>query len=139
MREEPAGRTMQPFFFEPWFAGQNSVVREVKKEVSLQRIFAIVVCVALLAASAPLVFDRMMPGTGGAPMFRDREAKELALEQFPEMTARVLKRIEERRTKLDQEKACVEVSRTAEELRKCRPEPPRNPWDGADRASSSAD
>ncbi len=50
--------------------------------------------------------------------------KTFAPENFQEAKGRVLHMIEERRTRLDQEKACVEKSSNMEEMRKCRPEPP---------------
>lgn len=53
-----------------------------------------------------------------------QEQRELTPEQFSDMKARMLKLIEERRTRLEQEKTCVEASTNNEELRKCRPERP---------------
>ena len=95
----------------------------------MRSLLSVVICIALLlTVSAPLAFGQMMPGGGGgAPMMRDKSAKELTPEQFSEMKARVLKMLEERKTRLDQEKTCVEASKTADELRKCRPEPPMGP------------
>lgn len=79
----------------------------------------------LLPAAAPLAFGQMMPGGGGGgPMMQEQNAKELTPEQFSEMKAMILKRLEERRARMEQEKKCVEASTSAEELRKCRPEPP---------------
>lgn len=68
-----------------------------------------------LTAATPAAFAQEYPGGGPGPM---------APEQFSEMKARVLKMIEERKTRLDQEKACVEAATNADELRKCRPERP---------------
>jgi hypothetical protein len=51
-------------------------------------------------------------GKGGTP------------ESFQERKARVLKMIDERKTKLDQAKACVEAATNNEDMRKCRPERP---------------
>ena len=86
-------------------------------------------CIALLlTAAAPLAFGQMMPGGGGGgPMMQEQNAKELTPEQFSEMKARILKRLEERRTRMEQEKKCIDASTNAEELRKCRPEPPMGP------------
>lgn len=45
-------------------------------------------------------------------------------ESFSDIKARVLTMIEERRARMDQEKACVEAATNQEELKKCRPMPP---------------
>ena len=63
-------------------------------------------------------------------MMHDKGAKEISPEQFAEMKARVLTMLNERKTRLEQEKTCVEASKTADELRKCRPEPPMGPMGG---------
>jgi len=56
--------------------------------------------------------------------------KEITPEQFPETKARVLKMIDERRTRLDQEKACVQAATNGAELKKCRPERQMGPGGG---------
>jgi hypothetical protein len=63
-------------------------------------------------------------------MMQSGEKRDVTPEQFSDMKARALKMIEERRTRLDQEKACVEASTNIEELRKCRPERPMGPGGG---------
>jgi len=95
------------------------------------RYLVMVVCSALLvvmlAGPAPA---QQRAGGGSAPMMHDKGAREITPEQFAEMKARVLSMLEERSTRLAQEKACVEASKTADELRKCRPEPPMGPMGG---------
>lgn len=102
------------------------------------RSLLVVFCaVLLLTVTAPLAFGQMMPG-GGAPMFHERDAKELTPEQFSEMKARMLKMLDERKARLEQEKACVDAAKNADELRKCRPEPPMGPMGQGGRFRGSA-
>lgn len=86
-----------------------------------------VVAVLFLAAFSQATFAQQVPGGGPGPAIQEGSGREFAPEQFPEMKARILKMIEERRARLDQEKACVEAAKKAEELRKCRPERPMGP------------
>ncbi len=66
-------------------------------------------------------------GDAPAPMMRNRAARDVTPEQFAEMKARILNRLDERKSRLEQERACVDASKNVEELRKCRPEPPMGP------------
>ena len=92
---------------------------------------AIMVVVALfLAALSQAVLAQQVPAGGPGPAMREGMGKELAPEQFSETKARVLKMIDERRTRLDREKACVEAATNGAELKKCRPERPMGPGGG---------
>ncbi len=79
-----------------------------------QKLLPLVV-VIFLSALSQVGFAQQGPGPGPGKAF--------APENFNETKARVLRMIEERRERLDQEKACVEASKNTEELKKCRPEP----------------
>ena len=94
----------------------------------------LVVVVLFLAALSQAVIAQQGPGGGPGPeMMREGMGRELTPEQFSEIKARVLKLIDERRTRLDQEKACVEKAASDTELRKCRPERPMRPGGGMQR------
>ncbi len=82
---------------------------------------AVVLC---LSAPAYPAFAQMNPGDGGGPMMQDNSGKEPSPEQFSDFKARILSKIEERKKRLDQEKACVEASKNMEDLKNCRPERP---------------
>ncbi len=63
-------------------------------------------------------------------MMQQGEKREFTPEQFSDLKSRALKMIEERKTRLEQEKACVEAATNIEEFRKCRPERPMGPGGG---------
>jgi len=84
----------------------------------------IVLAVLFLAAGGAAVLGQQAPGGGTGPAGPGGAGKEFAPEKFPEFKARVLKMLDERKARLEQEKACVEKAANHEELRKCRPEPP---------------
>jgi hypothetical protein len=89
-----------------------------------------VVVVLFLAALSQAVPAQQGPAGGQGPAMREGMGKEITPEQFNETKARVLKMIDERRTRLDQEKTCVEASTNGAELKKCRPERPMGPGGG---------
>jgi hypothetical protein len=64
------------------------------------------------------------PGMGPGPGMHQGAGKEITPEQFNQMKSNMLKMIDERKARLDQEKACVQAAKNAEELRKCKPERP---------------
>ncbi len=89
------------------------------------RIVAIIAVVVLfLTAGHFVVFAQQGPSGGPGPGMQEQMKKESAPEKFPEFKARVLKMLDERKTRLEQERACVEKATTHEEIKKCRPEPP---------------
>lgn len=88
-----------------------------------------VLAVLIVAAVSLTASAQQGPG-GPGPMMQSGEKREVSPEQFSEIKARALKMIEERRTRLEQEKSCVEASTNIEELRKCRPERPMGPGGG---------
>jgi len=85
-------------------------------------IAGMVVVVLFLAALSQAVLAQQGPAGGQGPAMHEMMGKEITPEQFPEVKARVLKMIDERRTRLDKEKACVEAAANGAELKKCRPE-----------------
>jgi hypothetical protein len=84
----------------------------------------LVIVVLMMSAGAPLVLAQKGPMGGQGNQGQEGAQKEYTPEQFPEAKARVLKLIDERKSRLDQEKACVEKATNHDELRKCRPVPP---------------
>lgn len=90
----------------------------------MRSVVCAVFAVLFMTAVSQAAFAQQYPGAGPGPAIQGAEGKEIAPEQFNEMKARILKMIEERRAKLDQEKACVEAAKSADELRNCRPERP---------------
>jgi hypothetical protein len=80
-----------------------------------------VVVVFVLSVFSQAAFAQQAPGDGSGP----GSGKVFAPENFPDAKARILQRLEERRSRIDQEKACVEKAANIEELRKCRPAPPK--------------
>jgi len=86
--------------------------------------FALVVL--FLSALSQLTFAQQS-GSSSVPAVQDGAGKGITPESFKDIKARVLTMLEERRTRLDKEKACVETAQNAEELRKCRPERPMGP------------
>ena len=63
-------------------------------------------------------------GQQGGPGSRPGPGNSFTAENFQEQKTRILQMIEQRRIKLDQEKACVEAAQNREDLQKCRPERP---------------
>jgi hypothetical protein len=93
--------------------------------------FVVMVALVLAAAGASLVLAQQgqmggpMGGQGAAPgMGRGMQQQEVTPEQFPELKARVLKMLDDRKARLEQERACVEKATNDAEMKKCRPEPP---------------
>lgn len=84
---------------------------------------AVAMMVLIAGIAAGPVSAQMAGDSGNRPAFR--EGGEITHEQFPEMKTRILSMIEERRKRLEEEKACVETASSPAELRKCRPQPPR--------------
>jgi hypothetical protein len=95
-----------------------------RRKTLMKRFIPLAAVVILLSALSPVALAQQAPGSGPAPAAQDGTGKTVTPEQFQEKKARILKMIEERRTRLDQEKACVEAATNMDDLRKCRPEPP---------------
>ena len=84
-----------------------------------------------LAAISSNTFAQQQPGNGPGPDDQKMMGREITPENFSEMKTRMLTMIEKRRTWLDTEKACVEAAKSADELKKCRPERPMGGWAAA--------
>ncbi len=83
--------------------------------------------VAMLFLSAVFqaaLAQQAQPFPGAGPMMQGGTGREFAPEQFSETKARILKMLEERKARLEQEKTCVQTANSMEELQKCRPRPP---------------
>lgn len=83
-----------------------------------------IVAALFLAALSQPAFAQQSPGSGQGPAMQEGSGKEITPQQFSEMKTRILKMIEERQTRLTQEKACVEAATSGAELKKCRPDRP---------------
>lgn len=90
----------------------------------MRSVALLVVVVLVLVAGSFAAHAQQGPAGGSGPAKPEGATKEFAPEQFPEVKARVLKMLDERETRLEQERACVEKATNHEELKKCRPEPP---------------
>jgi hypothetical protein len=55
---------------------------------------------------------------------QEKGGKDMSKESFTDRKARVQKMIEERKTRLEQEKACVDTAKNDDDLMKCRPQRP---------------
>lgn len=82
-----------------------------------------IVVVLVLTAAASAALAQQEPGQ--AQGSRNGQGKTFAPENFQDLKTRVLQILEERRTRLEQEKACVEKTENMQDLQKCRPEPQR--------------
>jgi hypothetical protein len=85
--------------------------------------FSLAVAVLFLAAFSSNTFAQQ-PCNGPCPDDQKMMGREITPENFNEMKAHMLTMIEKRKTWLDTEKACVEAAKSADELKKCRPERP---------------
>ncbi len=85
----------------------------------MRTLFRLAVAVLFLAAFSPNTFAQQQP-----PNDQKMMGREITPENFSEMKSLILTMIENRRTRLDTEKVCVEAAKDAEELKKCRPEQP---------------
>jgi hypothetical protein len=90
----------------------------------MRTLYSLAVAVLFLAAISSYTFAQQQPGSGPGPGDQKMMGKEITPENFTEVKARMLTMIEKRRTWLDTEKACVEAAKSADELKKCRPERP---------------
>jgi hypothetical protein len=95
-------------------------MREDTMKLATRFILAVLFALALSQVAQAQQGSGSGPGPGG----QEWAGKSATPEQFKDKKARVLKMIEERRTKLDQAKTCVEAAQTDEDLQKCRPERP---------------
>ena len=89
----------------------------------MRTLFSFVVALLFLAALSSNIFAQQ-PATNPGPDDRPMMRREITPENFSEMRTHMLTMIEKRRTMLDKEKVCVEAAKSADELKKCRPERP---------------
>lgn len=90
----------------------------------MKTLFRLAVALLFLAVFSPNTFAQQQPGSNPGPDDRPMMGREITPENFSEMRSHMLTMIEKRRTMLDTEKTCVEASKNADELKKCRPERP---------------
>jgi len=90
----------------------------------MRTLFSLAAAVLFLAALSSYTFAQQQPCNGPCPDDQKMMGREITTENFNEMKAHMLTMIEKRKTWLDTEKACVEAAKSADELKKCRPERP---------------
>jgi len=83
-------------------------------------ILTFTVATLFVAIFSLVAIAQQNPGGGPSPAVPQGTEKQLTPEQFATMKLRILNMIDERRSKLDEEKACVEAALTPAELRKCK-------------------
>jgi hypothetical protein len=83
-------------------------------------ILTFTVATLFVAIFSLVAIAQQNPGGGPSPAVPQGTEKQLTPEQFAAMKSRILNMIDERRSKLDEEKACVEAALTPAELRKCK-------------------
>jgi len=86
----------------------------------MKTLFSFVVAALFLTAISQHAFAQQTPGNGPGPAVQGGKPAET----FSERKARILTMIEDRKTRLDKEKACVEAAQNSDDLIKCRPERP---------------
>ncbi len=92
-------------------------VKKMRKTIVL--IFALMLLVAFAGASYA------QPPEGGAgPAVKEGGQKEITPEKFGEFKEMLLKRIDDRIKRLQDERVCVEAAKNNEDLKKCRPARP---------------
>ncbi len=96
----------------------------------MRSIVGIIVVVLLLAASSQVVLAQQGTGGGTAPAIQGGQGKQANPETFAERKARLQKMLEERKTWIETEKACVDKAANDEELVKCRPQRPMHGGQG---------
>jgi hypothetical protein len=90
----------------------------------MRNVALLVVVVLVLIAGSFTAHAQQGPAGGPGPALREGATNEFSPEQFPEVKARVLKMLDERRERLGQERACVEKATNHEDLKKCQRKPP---------------
>ena len=83
-----------------------------------------VVIMLFLAAGPRPVLAQQGPGGGQGPMMQGGQRQQADPATFSERKARVQKLLEERKTRLEQEKTCVDAAKNDDDLAKCRPQRP---------------
>jgi hypothetical protein len=78
----------------------------------------------IIAALFLLAFSQAALAQQGPGPLAQGTGKSATPEEFKDKKDRILKMLEERRAHLDKAKACVEASKTDDDLLKCRPERP---------------
>ncbi len=80
--------------------------------------------VLFLALLSPAAFAQQVPGAGPGPGMQNGPGASSTPEQFSARKTRILQLIEIRRTRLDEEKTCVESAKNDQDLMNCRPRRP---------------
>jgi len=90
----------------------------------MRTVSSFMAAVLLMGVFALTAVAQQAPGGDPGPAVQQGAEKQMTPEQFTALKSRILKMIDARKTKLDEEKACVEAAKTPGELKKCRPHHP---------------
>ncbi|HEY6009404.1 MAG TPA: hypothetical protein VIU40_13850 [Geobacteraceae bacterium] len=88
----------------------------------MRYVLALVVTLSLafLATGSQAVMAQQGPGGGTGPALQGEQGRQNPA-SFNDRKARILKMFEQRKARMDEEKACVEKATNDDELVKCRP------------------
>jgi len=98
--------------------------------------FSLVVAALILSVFSLVAFAQQNSDSGPGPAFRQGSDRQMTPEEFTAHKSRILDMIEIRRTKLDEEKVCVEAATTPAQLRKCKLHHPMGPGGREQRGSA---
>ncbi|MDA8101154.1 MAG: hypothetical protein M0042_16165 [Nitrospiraceae bacterium] len=93
----------------------------------MRKVTGITAVVLVLAFGAFAAWAEQGPASGTGPAMQGAGGNR---ETFSERKARILKLFDERKTRLEQEKACVDAAQNDEDLMKCRPQRPMRGGEG---------
>ena len=93
----------------------------------MKKTMILILAVMLLTAFSHISLTQTYAADGNPPVFKGEGDKEISSENFSEIKAGLLKRIEFRAKRLNEEKVCVEAAKDMSELKKCKPERPDGP------------
>jgi hypothetical protein len=86
----------------------------------MKTLFSFIVAALFLTAIPQHAFAQQAPGSGPGPAVQGGKPAET----FTERKAHILTMLEDRKTRIEKEKACVEAAKDNDDLKKCRPERP---------------
>jgi hypothetical protein len=86
----------------------------------MRTLSSLVIAALILSVFSLAAVAQQDTGGGPGPAVRQGNEKQMTPEEFIAFKSRILNMIEVRRTKLDEEKVCVEAATTPTQIRKCR-------------------
>ena len=86
----------------------------------MKTLFSFIVAALFLTAISQHAFAEQVPGSNPGPAVQGGKPAET----FNDRKSRILTMLEDRKVRLEKEKACVEAAKNSDDLMKCRPERP---------------